>query len=505
MSSPARSETLKQLTFIRFSGACWSWSGDPTNVHVVTNWSTAGINLAHVKDDAKAPTAISYGESETYWGYGIPDDLPVIKWFKLLLLNSDDLDDDVRNSPYLKTAKRELKRAKKSVVEVVADYLRLLWEHTIATMKRERGNIGVDGLPFKVVLTVPAIWKPYAQSRMLKAAKLAGITDERLCGETILDLVSEPEAAALATLNEYRGRTDVEAGDVFVVCDVGGGTTDIISYKIQQSNPLQLRESVEGKGKLCGAIFVDERFQEMIQDRLASRWEKLTDRSKRRLMNNDWEFGIKRSFDADPSKVWTVQLPPEAIPRVGGVHRLSRRRGDLPILNGQVQITTAHVEELFTPIIDNIKQLVDEQRNRVLAKEGKLPKAIILVGGFGACNYLYDQLSSVHEPAGIAVLQAKRDGPWTAVARGSVVKAAFSGSSTIVRSRISRFSYGTDSNQYFIDGKHDPKDKFWCKYKDRWKARDQMTWYVKKVSRIPARNFLQNYKLMLNNNTREMT
>jgi hypothetical protein len=437
--------------------------------------------LAHVKDDAKTPTAICYGDSGPTWGYGIHDDASAIRWFKLLLLNPEDLDQDVKDSSHLKIAKQKLKEAGKSVVQAVADYLRLLWEHTISSMKRERGAIGVDGLPFKVVLTVPAIWKPYAQSRMLKAAKLAGILDERLCGNTSLQLVSEPEAAALATLGEYRGRKDVEAGDVFIVCDVGGGTADIISYKIQQTDPLYLREAVEGKGKLCGAIFVDERFQAMIQDRLSSKWDKLTPTSIKRLMNNDWEYGIKRSFDGDATKIWTVQLPPEAVPRVGGVNRLDRRKGDLPIVKGQIQLDASRVEELFAPVVGEISQLVNEQRNQVLAKEGKLPKAIILVGGFGSCNYLYEQLRSEHEKDGIMILQPRRDGPWTAICRGAVIRAASSGSSSIVRSRVSRYSYGTEAHEAFLEGHHDPADKYWCSYKDMWRAQSQMTWYVRKV------------------------
>jgi hypothetical protein len=469
---------MMDLTGVSFSGACWSWSGDSTNIHIVTNWNTT---FSHVKDDAKAPTAISYGGSNVTWGYGIQDDTSAIRWFKLLLLNPDDLDDDVRDSSHLKIAKQKLEDAGKSVVQVVADYLRLLWEHTIASMKRERGSIGVDGLPFKVVLTVPAIWKPYAQSRMIKAAKLAGIFDERLCGDTVLQLVSEPEAAALATLGEYHNRSDVKPGDVYIVCDVGGGTADIISYKIGQTDPLHLREAVEGKGKLCGAIFVDERFQAMIQDRLSSKWKKLTPASIKNLMHNDWECGIKRSFDGDASKIWTVQLPPEAVPRVGGVGRLDQRKGDLPIVKGQIQLNANRVEELFAPVVGDISQLVKEQRNQVLAKEGKLPKAIILVGGFGSCNYLYEQLRSEHEKDGIMILQPRKDGPWTAICRGAVIRAASSGASSIVRSRISRFSYGIMANEAFVEGRDDPADKFWCSYKDMWQAKDQMTWYVRKV------------------------
>jgi hypothetical protein len=207
-------------------------------------------------------------------------------------------------------------------------------------MKRARGAGAVDGLPFKVALTVPAIWKPYAHEKMREAARAAGILSSRVCGQTTLKLVSEPEAAALATLNEFRNCHNVEKGDVYVVCDVGGGTADLISYKIKETGPLILYESVEGKGKLCGGIFVDETFQTLIKQRIGQqRWEKLTRASKVKLMNDEWEFGIKRAFDGEPNKKWTCQLPPDAVGRFGP-HRLDDSKADAPMVRGQIQFTT---------------------------------------------------------------------------------------------------------------------------------------------------------------------
>jgi molecular chaperone DnaK (HSP70) len=132
-----------------------------------------------------------------------------LKWFKLLLLDDADIQEGVRDSEYLRKTKASLRDGKnsKDPIDVVADYLKLLWQHTIQSMKRERGDMGVDGLPFKVVLTVPAIWKEYAKERMHQAAEKAGILDPRACGDTTLQLVSEPEAAALATLNEFKNET----------------------------------------------------------------------------------------------------------------------------------------------------------------------------------------------------------------------------------------------------------------------------------------------------------
>ena len=57
---------------------------------------------------------------------------------------------------------------------------------------------------------------------MEEAATKAGILTARPAGPTTLGFALEPEAAALATLCE--GGRHFDAEDVFVVCDVGGGT-----------------------------------------------------------------------------------------------------------------------------------------------------------------------------------------------------------------------------------------------------------------------------------------
>lgn len=38
-------------------------------------------------------------------------------------------------------------------------------------------------------------------------------------------------------------------GDTFVVADCGGGTADLISYKVIQAEPLIVKECVKGSGR----------------------------------------------------------------------------------------------------------------------------------------------------------------------------------------------------------------------------------------------------------------
>jgi hypothetical protein len=86
-------------------------------------------------------------------------------------------------------------------------------------------------------------------------------------------------------------------------------------------------------GNLSGAIFIDQAFESFARTRI-SRWDGLPLRDKSKVLSNEWEFGIKRTFDGfesedsdEEERSWTVQLPPRAIDRL---HALSLYETALP-------------------------------------------------------------------------------------------------------------------------------------------------------------------------------
>nr|POE49742.1 hypothetical protein CFP56_76468 [Quercus suber] len=271
------------LMLNRYSGVSWCWSGLPDDIKLVTRWQT---RFNFTSDSAKTPTELCYDttDGKPAWGFDIPANKEAIAWFKLLLVDQDKLPEKYRESKQLMRARKLAADAAKTPVDLVADYLRLLWKHTLDSIKRERGDVAVDGSPFRVWLTVPAIWDAISCGRMREAAEKAGILAFRSAGPTVLDLVAEPEAAALAVLDDFRKAPNVQEDDVFVVCDAGGGTVDIISYTVLNVDPVGLQECVEGQGALCGAVRIDEAFLSMVKANLGEpRWEK-TSTEDRKIM-----------------------------------------------------------------------------------------------------------------------------------------------------------------------------------------------------------------------------
>lgn len=217
------------LTLDRYSGVAWATSNKPEQINTITNWNS---RLNRNSDKEKAPTAISYSSSPPSWGYSIPLDEDPVRWFKLLLLDEEDLRSQVRSSTQVAATRSRLEQVNKNVVEVIADFLKELWAHVLVNIKRTIGQEILDLSSLHVVITLPAIWPAYAQGRMREAAAVAGILNQRPAGKTELSFISEPEAAALATMSDLSGRPDIQESDHFIVCDAGGGT-------VVRSKPLQ--------------------------------------------------------------------------------------------------------------------------------------------------------------------------------------------------------------------------------------------------------------------------
>jgi len=87
----------------------------------------------------------------------------------------------------------------KQPVDLASDFLSSLWQHTLKVLGTKIGEDLVEVIKIKVVLTVPAIWDHQGQEMTRRAASNAGITTR---ADTSVQLVSEPEAAALATLTD---------------------------------------------------------------------------------------------------------------------------------------------------------------------------------------------------------------------------------------------------------------------------------------------------------------
>lgn len=127
------------------------------------------------------------------------------------------------------------------------DHIRQAWNHEIA-----KGNPELELEQQNIILTVPASFNEVARSLTAEAAKLAGFES--------ITFLEEPQAAFYHWISQ--NETDWHAlfkdGDMILVCDVGGGTTDfsMIRFTLKRGIPTFERMAV-GDHLLLGGDNID--------------------------------------------------------------------------------------------------------------------------------------------------------------------------------------------------------------------------------------------------------
>lgn len=127
------------------------------------------------------------------------------------------------------------------------------------------GHFPYDPLSHQeVTVTVPASFDPAARELTAEAARAIGIDH--------LVLLEEPQAALYAWVNESQGdwRHQVEVGDVILVVDVGGGTTDLSLIAVtEQDGALELTRVAVGEHILLGGDNMDLTLAHLLKQKLA--------------------------------------------------------------------------------------------------------------------------------------------------------------------------------------------------------------------------------------------
>ncbi|RPB08315.1 actin-like ATPase domain-containing protein [Morchella conica CCBAS932] len=463
-----------------YSGVAAVYSGTPDDIEVIKTWP-GGNGIT----SDKVPTEISYtpstGNASSYrWGFQPTPTSPRLRCLKLFLDRNQKIPNYV--SP-LETATL-LRGVNKSVLDAISDYLGALHAHTITTLTRRYGISFMAITPITWVLTVPAVWSDAAKTATRHAAERAGMKSPRL--------ISEPEAAAVYTLKAIQPNT-LSVGDHFVVCDAGGGTADLISYEIVALEPdLKLAESSIGTGGLCGSVLLNYAFEEHCRKRLGRGVYNGLKPKTRAMAMKYWDEYVKRNFkyinsatsdgseDGEDEEEISVPFP--------GLPDDEEKR----VESGFLMLKKDELRDIFEPVVEQVVDLCEDQVETIRRKGGKV-KGIVLVGGFGQSNYLYNRLDSHFNspppygetPISIAPLpKVEIMQPlyaWTAVVRGAVLRGL---EGSIIASRKARYHYGTSYATVWEEGKHPKAERYWSPLWERWMIDDRMEWHINRGQSI---------------------
>jgi molecular chaperone DnaK (HSP70) len=191
---------------------------------------------------------------------------------------------------------------------------------------RSAWNQAHPDAPFEeqdVLVTVPASFDEFARELTLKAAKQAGY------GE--VTLLEEPQAAFYAWLDTHPNwREVVTAGDLILVVDIGGGTTDFSLISVQdRAGDLGLERIAVGEHILLGGDNIDLALAHLIAARLAEKGSRIDNFQLQALWSNCRAGKEKLLEPGSTADSFPVTILGKGSKLIGGSIKAELRRADI--------------------------------------------------------------------------------------------------------------------------------------------------------------------------------
>jgi len=208
-----------------------------------------------------------------------------------------------------------------------------------------------------VLVTVPASFDAVARELTLKAAEEAGYRN--------IVLLEEPQAAFYAWIERHPDwRERVHVGDLILVVDIGGGTTDFTLIAVTEENgELKLERVAVGEHILLGGDNIDLALARFVEQDLASRKTKLDAMQLHALWQRCRVAKEKLLEEGSTEEEEPVTIPGRGTGLVGGTIRARLRRADLEKI----------VVDGFLPVVSSNE--MPQRQRRVGLQEIGLPYA----------------------------------------------------------------------------------------------------------------------------------
>jgi Hsp70 protein len=280
-------------------------------------------------------------------------------------------------------------------------YLRTVWDSSEAGGHREFALAEQD-----VLLTVPASFDEEARELTRRAAEQAGYQH--------VTLLEEPQAAFYAWL-ETQGdawRHRIKVGDLVLVCDVGGGTTDFSLIMVsEESGELALKRVAVGDHILLGGDNMDLALARVLQQRLEDSGNRV-DIWQLHGLWHQCRIAKEKLFESPKTQSRPITLLGKGTKLVGGTIKTELAREDLD---------KVLIEGFFPKVASS--EFPARQR-RVGFQELGLPYAADPAITKHLARFLSEQIRNSPEAAGIRRGRSGLACPTHILFNGGVMKAA---------------------------------------------------------------------------------
>ncbi|KAI9760223.1 MAG: hypothetical protein M1840_002585 [Geoglossum simile] len=436
----------------------------------------------------KVPTAVAYragNMANTSWGFGCPPPNKIARSMAVKDLFKLYLDPAV-----LERVFRDAREYAPGTIDDVRmwfrDFLRELygyiWEYLDAQFRDDWRTSAVE-----YIFSVPTTWNdPAVVEDFRKIVRAAGFGENKRHSVTIG--LTEAEAAAAYTAKNVASQKEandpnadltfnpksavmgasISEGHTLLVCDSGGGTTDICVLKVvsvkkieergkeDESEITELEQLDFIEGEAIGSIEIDEAFEKEVNRRLELIRSLLAfplpEYAAQQMTKGPFQdiksvFGSPLGGDLD-SNLRVPGLPQDFD------HEGAKIKGGRMIFTQVGGAKRQEISELFDKQIRRIFGVIDRQRKRLQSRKPfEQVSHFVLSGGLCSSNYVQRQVTSRYGKGGKILIS---DDPQLAVCKGLVIDRVhrLKYGQSILFTRCCRASYGILFNEPYDKKKH---------------------------------------------------
>ncbi|KAK5810022.1 hypothetical protein F5H01DRAFT_310427 [Linnemannia elongata] len=317
------------------------------------------------------------------------------------------------------------------LTDVLTHYLRGVHEYLMEEINKAQA-LSSGTVPMHYCVTVPKSWSRSTQGLILRCYVDAGIISQTRAPNVVV--ISEAEAAATYCREHCVEADLLEDGDLFMICDAGGRTTQVTVFRVDDSLGVRHFEYLSSShAEDCGSVMLDQNFKGLVLQRLSGLdLDARPQRQKALETLLDGFAEIKSLFDTRAKE----EIKHLSVPMGLDIYELNPipdwMDDDFMAVSGQELC-----DKVFDPVIERIVGLILEQAQ----EHPRIFAGLFLVGGFGSNKYLCHKLKETFllaTHAGLiekVVMVPKAE---LAVARGAVIYGLKSAAAAAKRSRSGR-------------------------------------------------------------------
>ncbi|KAI9768044.1 MAG: hypothetical protein M1839_004204 [Geoglossum umbratile] len=354
------------------------------------------------------------------------------------------------------------------------DFLAALYGHTVAHLKGPPWHVDWDSTQVEFIFSLPTSWK--GNDRLVEdfeeIVKDAGFGSGE--NSSLVIGLTEGEAAAVSTATSLGHK--YKQGDTILVCDAGGGTTDMCVLKVNQIEgetvDLVLLDHPRVLG--VGSLNIDDAFEkyatEYLND-LRLKYPQLSEHIAHQM--------TRKQFQPIKTSLGTRASVPIARILVPG----------LPVdLDERIELSRDKLKAIFDEQIHEIFKFIDKEIEYLKWDQpGTEISYLVLSGGLGSSRYVQTEFTERYSDQDITVLFANEtDEPPLAVCKGLVIDRMqrICHNASVFRSRRFRSSYGILYNERYDKNRHADQRSVKNPLDGHKYAENQIDWIIRKGDEI---------------------